>query len=373
MAADRAEHPKVRILTWSLAVPRRLPRPASVVLLAGLTLLALAAPGQAAPTSPSFQGVPIDAFARYDGQSTCSPTAKPGAVALRSLVLASYPGTSDYGIVRDCAAGGVSEHKEGRAWDWKVDALNPTQDAAARDLLAWLLRTDGAGHSNALARRLGIMYMIYNRQVWSAWNAGAGWQPYTGANPHTDHVHISLSWPGAQQQTSYWTAQPAPVSVTTSTQAISARWLTLGGAGGPLGEPLDAESAVRGGRAQRFQGGQILWSPGTGAQAVWGAIFQRYTALAGPDGPLGLPLSSESDIRGGRANTFQGGQILWSPGTGAHAVWGAIFQRYLALRGPAGALGLPVSNEYDVAGGRRSDFTGGSLTWSATTGVVTGP
>lgn len=45
------------------------------------------------------------------------------------------------------------------------------------------------------ASRLGVKYVIYNRR----YNGldGKGWVKYTGANPHTDHVHISfLAKPG---------------------------------------------------------------------------------------------------------------------------------------------------------------------------------
>ena len=361
-------------------------------ILAALVLLATggaATPAHAAPMSPSFRGEPIEALASYEGQSTCSPTAKPGASALRSLVLASYDGTGDYGIGRDCAIGGTSEHKEGRAWDWKVDAYDADQDAAAKDLFGWLLDNDDEDNSFALARRLGVMYMIYNSHIWSAYNASAGWRPYTGSNPHSDHVHLSLSWPGAQQQTSYWgsyagpratpsatpRATPSAGTGPASTEAVAARWEALGGQRGPLGSPVGAEYTVRGGRAQDFQGGRILWSPGTGANGVWGSIGQRYTALGGPDSSLGLPTSSEVAVKGGRGNTFQGGRILWSLDTGTQVVRGSIGQRYTALGGPDGPLGLPTTDELDVAGGKANTFQGGRILWSLGTGAngVWGP
>ncbi|GKQ39634.1 hypothetical protein [Streptomyces sp. A012304] len=47
------------------------------------------------------------------------------------------------------------------------------------------------------------MYMIWNRRIWMANRPGAGWQPYRGANPHTDHVHFSFSWAGARKETSW--------------------------------------------------------------------------------------------------------------------------------------------------------------------------
>lgn len=42
----------------------------------------------------------------------------------------------------------------------------------------------------ANATRLGIKYVIWNRQIWYP---GKGWGPYTGSSPHIDHVHISFN------------------------------------------------------------------------------------------------------------------------------------------------------------------------------------
>ena len=149
---------------------------------------------------PAFGCAGIDGYASYQGQSTCDPTAKPGVVAFRNAVLAAHPGTWDSGIVRACHIGGASEHKEGRAWDWGVLVGNP----AADDVLNKLLATDSCGNPHALARRLGLMYVIWNKKIWRAYKASAGWQPYTGSNPHTDHVHFSFGWSGALAQTSFF-------------------------------------------------------------------------------------------------------------------------------------------------------------------------
>jgi hypothetical protein len=110
------------------------------------------------------------------------------------------------GISRACSAGGTSEHKEGRAWDWGTD---PSM-AAPFDLFDWLLAPDSQGTPYARARRFGIMYMVFDRKVWKAYQADRGWQAYSGENDHTDHVHFSFSWDGANQQTSFWTAPTAP-------------------------------------------------------------------------------------------------------------------------------------------------------------------
>lgn len=34
-----------------------------------------------------------------------------------------------------------------------------------------------------------IKYIIWNRRIWEP---GSGWQPYHGANPHTQHLHLSV-------------------------------------------------------------------------------------------------------------------------------------------------------------------------------------
>ena len=87
------------------------------------------APVLAAPPLPSFS-VPPEGYAALDSQSTCDPTAKPGVVDFRDMVLAAYPGTSDLGIIRACDVGDTSEHKEGRAWDWGVSAASQANVAA---------------------------------------------------------------------------------------------------------------------------------------------------------------------------------------------------------------------------------------------------
>jgi hypothetical protein len=175
-----------------------------------LTALALVgpAPAQAAPATPNF-GPAIDAYARYDAQRTCSPTAKPGVVDVRNLLNRTY-GVHGSGISRSCG-GSVSEHYEGRALDYMLNVNNRAERAVANDIIAWLLATDRHGNRHAVARRLGVMYIIWNRQIWGSYRPGS-WQPYrcdgTPSGCHTNHIHISFSWAGARKQTTWWTARP---------------------------------------------------------------------------------------------------------------------------------------------------------------------
>jgi hypothetical protein len=162
--------------------------------------------GKSLPAAPTTFTKSIDGYATYVGQTKCNNTPKAGVVAFRSLVLKTYPCTGDDGIARACSVGGQSEHKEGRAWDWAIHYPHPAADT----FLGWLLATDKFGNKHAMARRLGIMYMIWNHKIWKSYQSSKGWQTYTGSNPHTDHVHFSFSWDGANKKTSFWNPPAAP-------------------------------------------------------------------------------------------------------------------------------------------------------------------
>jgi hypothetical protein len=169
-------------------------------------------PASAAPPTPVF-GPLIDPYATYDGQDTCDPSAKPGPVALRAMLNSAYGYDRTGGVSRDCGIGGTSEHKEGRALDYALAANNAAQRADATDLLNWMLATDRHGNRHANARRLGIMYIIWNRQIWKAYQASSGWQTYAcdptttdSDDCHVRHIHFSFSWNGALKRTTWWTA-----------------------------------------------------------------------------------------------------------------------------------------------------------------------
>jgi hypothetical protein len=206
----------------------------SVVALVFAAVVAAALPASAAPGVPEF-GPVIEHPASYEGQSKCSPDAKPGVLAFQQMVLAEYPGTGAGGIGRDCAVGGQSEHKEGRAWDWGVSAANEAHREAVADLLEWLGATDRYGNEDAMARRLGVMYLIWNKRIWFPYG---GWRTYCttkknvcvgddgGArSPHTDHVHFSFTWAGARKQTSFWHPGRSLIATVAGNPAGTGYWL----------------------------------------------------------------------------------------------------------------------------------------------------
>lgn len=185
------------------------------------------------PYVGAYTGPLIEGFARYEGQSTCDPTPKSGTLALRDVLLARYPSTKSLGISRNCDVGGQSEHKEGRAFDWAVDIHDAADVAAVKDFLDALFATDALGRPYALARRMGIMYVIWNQQIWGAYSPKDGWRTYDGANPHTDHIHISMSWEGGLGKTSFWSGtifeglpdlyKPKPTTTTTQRRGDNCR------------------------------------------------------------------------------------------------------------------------------------------------------
>ena len=183
----------------------------------------------------------------YDGQEKCWPDPKPGVLAFRTMVLESFPMFGLGGISRACNVGGQSEHKEGRAWDMTANAGDPSHREAVQKLFDILLAEDRYGNEGALARRLGIMYIIWNRKIWGSWG---GWSAYcvqkpSGCvdpedrdirHPHTDHVHFSFTWPGARMQTTYYNRDR---SMMANLASHPSRGYWLVGANGSV-NPVDA-------------------------------------------------------------------------------------------------------------------------------------
>jgi len=204
----------------------RLRTRAAATLLAALALTATlgsATPARAAtptPAVPSTLPAQIEPLAGYVPANSCDPTAKPGTEALGKLLVATYPGTS-YGISRTCGTDALptSEHYDGRAVDWMNSVRKPEQAAQAKAVIDWLMAPDAAGNAYANARRLGVMYVIWDDKIWGAYSTQRGWRAYSScadhperawdSTCHRDHLHVSLSWPGALGGTSFWTGEVA--------------------------------------------------------------------------------------------------------------------------------------------------------------------
>lgn len=177
-----------------------------VLLLAGL------------PGSVTGAGAAVDDYAGYDGQSTCATEVLPGTDYLLRHLVRTHPGTRYVSTLRDCGGDSTSEHKDGRALDWGVDADVPSERALAEAWLERILASDAQGNAHALARRMGIMYLIWDDHIYSAYNGfeKRDYQPCDRPRDcsktlrHRDHVHVSLSRAGAAAQTTFYRARGVP-------------------------------------------------------------------------------------------------------------------------------------------------------------------
>lgn len=154
---------------------------------------------------------------------------------------------------------------------------------------------------------------------------------------------------------------------------ILGRYRLLGATRSALGFPVTHEMATPDGRGRfnHFQGGSVYWSPSTGAFEIRGGIRAAWSRLGWERSSLGYPVTDElgTPDGAGRFNHFQTGSIYWTPWTGAREVRGGIRNHWAAMGWERG-LGYPVSDEYAVPGGRRSDFQRGSIFWDARTGMT---
>jgi len=183
-----------------------------------VTPLATGAEAARAPVPLPAVALPatLDWQAEYQGQKLCSDWAKPGAVQLSKLLADTYGKYTTY-ITRSCATAGVSEHEEGRAIDWMVDEEIPEERAKAEEFLEWVTAPGPNGELGAMARRMGIMYLIWDDKMWRVYRPEDGWQEYSGCSGkqsegydtscHRDHIHMSLTWDGAYARTSFWTGE----------------------------------------------------------------------------------------------------------------------------------------------------------------------
>ena len=121
-------------------------------------------------------------------------------------------------------------------------------------------------------------------------------------------------------------------------------------------------------------GGLAFWAASIGTHcgdspAVVGEIENKYLALGGCTSILGAPITPEEGTPDGigRYSVFETGSIYWTPQLGAHEVHGRIRDAWKDAGWEAGELGYPISDEYAVTGGRRSDFEHGSITWDSST------
>jgi hypothetical protein len=110
-------------------------------------------------------------------------SATPAAIALLRQATALQPKrkkASD-GLLPSAAhmkASPTSDHNTGYAVDLTHDPKN---------------NIDCADIFEKLKEDKRVKYLIFNKKIWSKDKARLGNRPYTGSNPHTKHLHISIN------------------------------------------------------------------------------------------------------------------------------------------------------------------------------------
>ena len=165
--------------------------------------------------------------------------------------------------------------------------------------------------------------------------------PWTPLTPPHFPSPVFLPAVGADSQISV----VAIIELGEAEKAIAAKAASLGGL---PGSPTSDVNFVKGGFVRTYAGCDIYYSAKTGAHEVHGDIRAKYNVLLGPAGVLGLPLTDETGTPDGvgRFNHFVGGSIYWTPHTGPMMVRGAIRDVWASQGWEAGTLRYPVRDEY---------------------------
>ncbi|MET8424691.1 hypothetical protein [Nocardia sp. NPDC004860] len=148
------------------------------------------------------------------------------------------------------------------------------------------------------------------------------------------------------------------------------------GAGGPdfFGDPTTPETdAAGGGKKQDFVNNvSIYWTPATDAHAIGGAIRDKWKGAGAESGALKYPVVDEGQTsKPGRFQHFQGGSIYWSVGAGTHVVSGVIRDKYSSVGWESSPLGFPIADENKTNSATTHEqlFEGGAVYSTQKTGT----
>jgi uncharacterized protein with LGFP repeats len=162
------------------------------------------------------------------------------------------------------------------------------------------------------------------------------------------------------------------------------KWVDLSGMNSNLGAPVTGVTAMANGAGSYafFENGSIVLTAAHGAHVLLGQVsdkfFQRDEASA--SWYLGFPTTDTFVTRDGRGlwAQFDGGDIFWSPDTGAqaHAVQAIIWDKWVAYNWDEGLLGSPTTDTIVRADGSRyNDFQKSTILWTPLhdTSAISGP
>lgn len=272
------------------------------------------------PEPPVNESLPeeVDVIDPLQRNILCDPVDKPGLEAFTNLIGEHYgrPGNS---TSRACSSQ-KSEHYDGRAVDWALDAADPADRRIGDAVVSWLTADDGE-----MAKRFGIQSIIWNSHSYRP--SGGGWQGYVGQSTHTDHIHFSFTWDGAMMRTSWWTGVALTANDVGPCASVAGAYAAI--PRGPRTEPCTTEGVV----AEPYGGYADVLPGGSGAGV---GLVQPL---------LKVPQTGELDAATREA------LLAWQTEAGVPQT-GVLDQlTYLAAKGeplpelPAEALAVPVADD----------------------------
>lgn len=146
------------------------------------------------------QSVAYTGAGAWSGGAKCGGTLLAGTRAIGDYVDATFAGTTGYGgyVCRPNTANRsqLSVHGTGRAIDIMIPLAAGSANNAAGDPIANFLVEN--------AEKIGVQFVIWDRNSWGASRSLPKLRAYGGPNPHTDHIHVELSPEGARRMTEWF-------------------------------------------------------------------------------------------------------------------------------------------------------------------------
>jgi hypothetical protein len=130
---------------------------------------------------------------------------------------------------------------------------------------------------------------------------------------------------------------------------VDAKYQSLGGSTSFLGLSISPVFTLKnGGIGRHYQGGSIYWSSATGAHEVHGAIRDVWASTGWENGYLGMPISDDTTAYNGQVvvSHFSGGDIYWTPTSGASETLPAWVRDPVHSQGPPATPPPPGQLEY---------------------------
>ncbi|WP_248759905.1 GH25 family lysozyme [Pseudarthrobacter sp. SSS035] len=218
-------------------------------------------------------------------------------------------------------------------------------------------------HSNTGAK---AVYFSSIGGTWREWGGVGGRLGYPTSDEACSASACSQDFQGGSI---YWSTSTPAVAVFSG--GIGARWSVMGGTSGVLGYPTGSETCSTTACSQMFQGGEILWTAASGPWAVVpGKVANAWEALGAENGRLAYPMENQTCTSSQCTQGFQGGIMVWTLDTNAFPVWrtliGAKWQSQGSL---SGRLGAPLAAESCQGLTCRQSFAGGEIFWTPESGA----